>query len=69
MALGTGPLTPKQIQDIKFYNSDVVDVRHSDVMQNSLMIMNVNKGATKDIKTRQAIIHAVNKARPKPGFL
>ena len=63
MALGIGPLTPLQIQEMKFYNSSVVDVRHSDVMQNSLMIMNVNKGATKDIKTRQAIIHAVNKAR------
>lgn len=63
MALGIGPLNPKDVQEMKFYNSSVVDVRHSDVMQNALMIMNVNAEGTKDIKIRQAIIHAVDKSR------
>ena len=63
MALGIGPLSPAEVQDLKFYHSDKVDVRHSDVMQHALMIMNVNASATKDIKVREAIIHAIDKAR------
>lgn len=63
MALGIGPLTPKQVQDLKFYNSNVVDVRHSDVMQHALMVFNTNATNTNDITTRRAIIHAVDKAR------
>jgi len=63
MALGIGPLTAKQIQTLKFYHSDVVDVRHSDVMQHALMIMNTNANHTKDVETRRAIIHAVDKTR------
>ena len=63
MALGIGPLSAKQIQNLKFFHSDVVDVRHSDVLQHSLMVMNTNKPPTSDIKIRQAIIHAVNKGR------
>jgi ABC-type transport system substrate-binding protein len=63
MALGIGPLTATQVQRLKFYNSDVVDVRHSDVMQHALMIMNANTSGTKDIKLRQAIIHGIDKAR------
>ena len=63
MALGIGPLTAKQIQDLKFYHSDVVDVRHSDVLQHALLVMNTNAEHTNDIKTRQAIIHAVDKSR------
>lgn len=63
MALGIGPLTPSQVQDMKFYNSSILDVRHSDVMQHALMIMNTNKAGTSDIKTRRAIIHAIDKSR------
>jgi len=63
MALGIGPLTPKQVQDLKYYHSDKVDVRHSEVMQNALVIMNTNKAPTSDIVTRRAIIHAVDKSR------
>jgi len=63
MALGIGPLSAKQIQKLKFYHSDVVDVRHSDVLQHSLLVMNTNKHPTSDIKVRQAIIHAINKGR------
>jgi ABC-type transport system substrate-binding protein len=63
MALGIGPLTAKQVQTLKFYHSDTVDVRHSDVMQHALVILNTNAGPTKDIQTRQAIIHAVDKSR------
>lgn len=63
MALGIGPLSAKQIQELKFYNSSTVDVRHSDVMQHAVMIMNTNAEGTTDITTREAIIHAVDKAR------
>ena len=63
MALGIGPLSAKQIQNLKFFHSDIVDVHHSDVLQHSLMVMNTNKYPTSDIKVRQAIIHAVNKGR------
>ena len=63
MALEIGPLPPKQVQDLKYYHSDKVDVRHSEVMQNALVIMNTNKAPTSDIVTRRAIIHAVDKSR------
>jgi ABC-type transport system substrate-binding protein len=63
MALGIGPLTAKQVQTLKFYHSDTVDVRHSDVMQHALVILNTNVEHTKDIRTRQAIIHAIDKSR------
>lgn len=63
MALGIGPLTAKQVQDLKFYHSHTVDVRHSDVMQHALMVMNTNAEGTKDLETRRAIIHAVDKSR------
>lgn len=63
MALGIGPLTAKQIQNLKFYHSDKVDVRHSDVMQHALVIMNTNVEHTRDIQTRRAIIHAIDKSR------
>jgi ABC-type transport system substrate-binding protein len=63
MALGIGPLTAAQVQKLKFYNSDKLDVRHSDVMQHALMIMNANASFTKDINIRRAIIHAIDKAR------
>jgi hypothetical protein len=63
MALGVGPLKATQVQKIKFENSNIVDVRHSDVTQHALMIMNANKKGTDDIKVRQAIIHAIDKAR------
>jgi nickel transport system substrate-binding protein len=62
MALGIGPLQAKQVQNLKFYHSDKVDVRHSDVLQHSLLVMNTNAEHTSDIKTRQAIIHAIDKS-------
>lgn len=63
MALGLGPLTPMQVQNLKFYESDKVDVRHSDVLQHALLIMNTNKAPTWDINVRKAIIHAIDKGR------
>lgn len=63
MALGVGPLTAQQVQDLKFYHSNVVDVRHSDVLQTAFLIMNTNKAPTDDITVRRAIIHAVDKSR------
>jgi len=62
MALGAGPLTAQQVQSLKFYDSDKFDVRHSQVLQNVLAVMNTGRAPTNNIKTRQAIIHAVNKA-------
>ncbi len=62
MALGIGPLDAKQVQKLKFYHSDKFDVRHSDVLQNSLLVFNGNKAPTDDIKIRRAIIHAVDKS-------
>lgn len=62
MALGIGPLKAKQVQNLKFYDSATVDVRHSDVLQHSLLVMNTNNTHTSDIKTRQAIIHAIDKS-------
>ena len=61
MALGIGPLTAKQVQDLKFSHSSVVDVRHSDVLQHALMVMNTGAEHTNDINIRQAIIHAIDK--------
>ena len=49
MALEIGPLPPKQVQDLKYYHSDKVDVRLSEVMQNALvviMLWNTNKAPT-----------------------
>eukprot|EP00961_Rhodomonas_salina_P300497 3939836-Rhodomonas_salina.3 len=63
MALGIGPLTAKQVQEMKFYHSDIVDVRHSEVMQHALLVLNTNKGGTSDIKSRETIIHAIDKGR------
>ena len=63
MALGIGPLSAKQVQKLNVFHSDVVDVRHSDVLQNSVLVMNTNKSPTDDINVRKAIIHAVNKGR------
>lgn len=63
MALGIGPLNAKQIQKLKFYHSDAVDVRHSDVLQHALLVMNTVANHTDDIKVRQAVIHGIDKAR------
>lgn len=43
IALGIGPLNAKQVQDLKFFHSADFDVRHSDVIQNSLPVFNANK--------------------------
>jgi len=45
MALEIGPLPPKQVQDLKYYHSDKVDVRLSEVMQNALVVMEYQQGA------------------------
>ena len=63
MALGLGPLSAEQIQKLKFHHSDTVDVRHTGVMKNHILVMNTNATHTRDIETRRAIIHAVDKAR------
>lgn len=62
MAMGIGPLTPLQVQEIKFNHSDRFHVHHSEVTQNSLLIMNTAKAPTDDINVRKAIIHALDKA-------
>jgi nickel transport system substrate-binding protein len=62
MAMGIGPLKATQVQDLKFHHSDMFDVRHSDVIQHSLLVFNGNKAPTDDINVRQAIIHAIDKA-------
>jgi ABC-type transport system substrate-binding protein len=63
MALGIGPLQAKQLQNLRSFHSDKVEVRHSEVLQHALLVMNTNADHTKDIKTRQAIIHAVDKSK------
>ena len=63
MALGMGPLSALQIQKLKFHHSETVDVRHTGVMQNHILVMNTGKEHTNNIVTRRAIIHAVDKAR------
>lgn len=62
MALGVGPLTALQVQDLKFHHSDKFDIRHSDVIQNSMLVFNGNRAPTDDISVRRAIIHAIDKA-------
>lgn len=62
MAMGIGPLDPKQVQDLKFYHSNQFDVRHSDVIQHFLLVFNGNRAPTDDITVRRAIIHAVDKS-------
>ena len=63
MSLGIGPLSAKQVQELKFDHSAIVDVQHSDVLQHAILVLNTNKAPTNDIITRQAIIHAIDKAR------
>lgn len=62
MAMGIGPLNAKQVQELKFSHSDMFDVRHSDVIQHSLLVFNGNKAPMSDIAVRRAIIHAIDKA-------
>lgn len=61
MALGIGPLTAKQVQQLKFSHSNQFDVRHSDVIQHALLVFNTNRTPTDDPLTRRAIIHAIDK--------
>ena len=58
-----GPLSAGQIQKLKFHHSETVDVRHTGVMKNHILVMNTAATHTRDIETRRAIIHAVDKAR------
>lgn len=62
MTLGIGPLTAKQVQDIKFKHSDKFDVLHGEVLQHAILVFNGNKAPTDDIAVRRAIIHAIDKA-------
>ena len=62
MAMGIGPLNAKQVQELKFRHSDMFDVRHSDVIQHSLLVFNGNKAPMDDIAVRRAVIHAIDKA-------
>eukprot|EP00977_Amphora_coffeiformis_P022934 scaffold11900_cov176-Amphora_coffeaeformis.AAC.2 len=61
MALGVGPLTAKQVFKFKSDHSDRFEVRHTDVLQHALLIMNTARAPTDDIRVRQAIIHAIDK--------
>lgn len=61
MALGIGPLTAKQVQNLKFYHSDQFDVLHSDVIQHALLVFNTNRAPTDSSSMRRAIIHAIDK--------
>ena len=63
MALGNGPLSPDQTKDLALFHSETVDVRHSEVLQHALLVINTGKAPTNDIAVRQAIIHAIDKAR------
>lgn len=60
MAMGIGPLTPNHIFDID-QQSDVVDVRYSNVLQHALLVLNTGNAPTDDIRVREAIIHAIDK--------
>ncbi|KAL7461064.1 hypothetical protein ACHAXS_001501 [Conticribra weissflogii] len=62
MALGIGPLSAKQVQELKFFHSDQFDVRHSDVIQHALLVFNGNRPPMDNISVRRAVIHAVDKA-------
>jgi len=61
MALGIGPLTPKQVSDIKLYHSDYLNVLYSDVAHHSILVFNSNKPPLDDISTRRAVIRAIDK--------
>lgn len=61
MALGNGPLTPSQIQNLALFNSSTVRVHHSEVLQHALLVLNSGKVPTNDINVRRAIIHAIDK--------
>lgn len=61
MALGIGPLTANQVFNFKSQHSDRFDVRHTDVLQHALLVMNTARAPTDDIRVRQAIIHAIDK--------
>jgi len=62
MAMGIGPLNAKQVQDLKFHHSSQFDVRHSDVIQHSLLVFNGNKAPMDDISVRRAVIHSIDTA-------
>ena len=63
MALGIGTLNATQVQDLKFSHSNVVDVRHSAVLQHTLLALNTAKAPTDDPQVRRAIIHAIDKGK------
>eukprot|EP00986_Skeletonema_menzelii_P009107 scaffold4054_cov142-Skeletonema_menzelii.AAC.30 len=52
----------EDVQKLKFRHSDMFDVRHSDVIQHSLLVFNGNKAPMNDIAVRRAVIHAIDKA-------
>lgn len=61
MALGIGPLPLADVRDLKYQNSDVVQVFYSDVQQHAAIIMNTGKEPTNDYEFRTAVIHSVDK--------
>lgn len=62
MVLGQGPLTAAQVASIKEADSSTFDVRHSEIFQHSLVVLNSGRVPTNDIEIRRTIIHAINKA-------
>jgi nickel transport system substrate-binding protein len=62
MVLGSGPLTAKQVVTIEQEESATFEVHHSDVFQHAVLVLNTGRVPTNDIATRQAMIHAINKA-------
>lgn len=63
MMLGKGPLSSKQVKEVRDNFSTTLQVHHSDVLQHSFLILNTGRVPTNDITTRRAIIHAINKGK------
>ena len=63
MSLGKGPLSSKQVRELRDKHSTVLKVSHSEVLQHSFLILNTGRVPTNDIATRRAIIHAINKGK------
>ena len=60
--MGSGPLKVTDIADLKKNKPDPIgSVLLTEPIQNRIVVMNTAKGPTKDLQTRKAIIHAVNK--------
>ena len=60
MVVGAGVMDPNDINDIRLSDDDF-DVLYSEVMQNTVVIINAAKPPTDDIDVRKVIVHAFNK--------